>query len=163
MQIHFSDLSLPIHSFLKFFFKSFWRTHVLFWGHWYPCFGFLVTSALGFKARVGSALFAIFAEANVMYIPQDSPLVLHLLTSWWPARSRSLPHSLLLCYINLSISSKLILWVLSLLPLWGFKAPLYWVIAFAPPIDSNFECNANVFCIKIYTKTQMLCLHIAIG
>ena len=36
-----------------------------FWGHWYPCFGFLVTSLLGFKARVGSALFAIFAEANV--------------------------------------------------------------------------------------------------
>ena len=28
-----------------------------FWGHWYPCFGFLVTSPLGFKARVGSALF----------------------------------------------------------------------------------------------------------
>ena len=49
-------------------------------------------SPLGFKARVGSALFAIFAEANVMYIPQDSPLVLHLPTSWRPARSRSLPH-----------------------------------------------------------------------
>ena len=57
-----------------------------------PCFGFLVTSPLGFKARVGSALFAIFAEANVMYIPQDSPLVLHLPTSWRPARSQSLPH-----------------------------------------------------------------------
>ena len=27
-------------------------------------------SPLGFKARVGSALFAIFAEANVMYIPK---------------------------------------------------------------------------------------------
>ena len=51
-----------------------------------------MTSPLGFKARVGSALFAIFAEANVMYIPQDSPLVLHLPTSWHPARSRSLPH-----------------------------------------------------------------------
>ena len=49
-------------------------------------------SPLGFKARVGSALFAIFAEAYVMCIPQDSPLVLHLPTSWWPARSRSLPH-----------------------------------------------------------------------
>ena len=34
--------------------KSFWQTHthVLFWGHWYPCFGFLVTSPLGFKTRV---------------------------------------------------------------------------------------------------------------
>ena len=30
-----------------------------YWGHWYPCFGFLVTSPLGFKARVGSALFAL--------------------------------------------------------------------------------------------------------
>ena len=39
-----------------------------------------------------SALFAIFADVNVMYIPQDSPLVLHLLTSWRPACSRSLPH-----------------------------------------------------------------------
>ena len=38
-----------------------------FGGHWYPCFGFLVTSPLGFKARVGSAL---FAEVNVMYIPE---------------------------------------------------------------------------------------------
>ena len=75
-----------------FFFFKFWRTHVLFLGHWYPCFGFLVTSPLGFKARVGSALFAIFAEVNVMYIPQDSPLVLHLPTSWQPVRSRSLPH-----------------------------------------------------------------------
>ena len=34
-------------------------SRVLFWGHWYPCFGFLVTSPLGFKARVGSALFAL--------------------------------------------------------------------------------------------------------
>ena len=27
--------------------------------NWYPCFGFLVTSALGFKGRVGSPLFAL--------------------------------------------------------------------------------------------------------
>ena len=44
-----------------FFLKKFCRahSHVLFWGHWYPCFGFLVTSHLGFKARVGSALYAL--------------------------------------------------------------------------------------------------------
>ena len=48
-------LLLCFHGWLK---KSFWRTHVLFWGHWYPCFGFLVMSPLGFKVRVGSALFA---------------------------------------------------------------------------------------------------------
>ena len=48
------------------FFIKFWRTHVLFWGHWYPCFEFLVTSPLGFKARVGSALFAYCGgECNV--------------------------------------------------------------------------------------------------
>ena len=37
-----------------FFFKCYWRTHsrVLFWGYWYPCFRFLVTSPLVFKARV---------------------------------------------------------------------------------------------------------------
>ena len=47
--------------------KSFWRTHVLFWGHWYPCFEFLVTSPLGFKARVGSVLFAFF-WLEVMFV-----------------------------------------------------------------------------------------------
>ena len=49
-------------------FKMFYRTHshVLFWGHWYPCFGFRLTYSLGYKARLGSALFA-FVEANVMY------------------------------------------------------------------------------------------------
>ena len=31
-----------------------------FGDHWYPCFGFLVTSPLGFKARLGSALFVLF-------------------------------------------------------------------------------------------------------
>ena len=76
-----------------FFLKSFWWTHVLFWGHWYPCFGFLVTSPLGFKARVGCLI--RIAEVNVMYIPWDPPLVLHLPTSWQLARSQSCPHILL--------------------------------------------------------------------
>ena len=74
------------------FFKIFGGHMSFFGATGTPCFGFLVTSPLGFKASVGSALFAIFAEANVMYIPQDSPLVLHLPTSWQPACSRSLPH-----------------------------------------------------------------------
>ena len=59
---------------LSSFFKSIWPTHVLYWGHWYPCFGFLVTSPLGFKARVGSALFALqrqmyctFPEIHLWY------------------------------------------------------------------------------------------------
>ena len=64
-----------------------------FWGHWYPCFGFLVTSPLGFKAKVGCLICIV--EGNLMYVPQDPPLVLHLLTSWRPARSQSCPHILL--------------------------------------------------------------------
>ena len=40
----------------SFFKKSFWRTDTSFWGPSTPEFGFLVTSPLGFKARVGSAL-----------------------------------------------------------------------------------------------------------
>ena len=51
------------------FFLEFWRSHtrVPFWGHWYPCFGFLVTYPLGFKARVRSALFTFICrgECNV--------------------------------------------------------------------------------------------------
>ena len=66
------------------FFLKFCRTHVLFWGHWYPCFGFLVMSPLGF--RVGCLI--RIAEANVMYVPWDPPLVLHFPTSWQPVRSR---------------------------------------------------------------------------
>ena len=36
--------------------------------------------------------YSLFVEANVMYIPQDPLLVLHLPTSWQPAHSRSLPN-----------------------------------------------------------------------
>ena len=42
------------------------------WDHWYPCFRFLVTSALGFKVRD-------FLPARYS---SDRPLVQHLLTSW---------------------------------------------------------------------------------
>ena len=50
-------IDLYIH-FLKLFGRT--HSHVLFGGHWYPCFGFLVTSLLGFKARAASALFALW-------------------------------------------------------------------------------------------------------
>ena len=75
-----------------FFLKVFGGHMSFFLGHWYPCFGFLVTSPLGFKARVGCLI--CIAEANVMYVPRDPPLVLHLPTSWRFARSRSCPHIL---------------------------------------------------------------------
>ena len=59
----------------------------------HPCFGFLVMSPLGFKAWVGCLIH--IAEANVMYIPWDPPLVLHLPTSCQPACCQSCPHILL--------------------------------------------------------------------
>ena len=71
----------------SFFFKKFFGGHESFlWGHWYPYFGLLVMSPLGFKARVGSALFELSGGICVMlHIPWDSPLVWHLPTSWQPA------------------------------------------------------------------------------
>ena len=83
-----SKISAVLSIFLK---KKFLGdTHVLGGGHWYPCFGFLVTSPLGFKPE-WVLPYSLFAQANVMYIPQDPPLVLHLLASWQPACSQSLP------------------------------------------------------------------------
>ena len=65
-----------------FFLKFFWVGHIHTsyfgaTGRLYPCFGFLVTSSLGFKSQSGFCLICI-AEANVIYIPWDPPLVLHI-------------------------------------------------------------------------------------
>ena len=49
-----------------FFLVRIFFSKLSFLSHWYSCFGFLVMSHLGFKARVGSALFAFSEEANVM-------------------------------------------------------------------------------------------------
>ena len=38
------------------FFKIFGGHKSFLWGHWYPCFGLLMTSSLGFKARVDPSL-----------------------------------------------------------------------------------------------------------
>ena len=46
------------------------HTHVLFWGHWYPCLGFLVTSPLGFK--VGSILLALWRQCNIYILRSPS-------------------------------------------------------------------------------------------
>ena len=43
-----------------------------FFSHWYPCFGFLVTSLLGFKARVGSALFAFCGGEYNVHSPRST-------------------------------------------------------------------------------------------
>ena len=68
--------------FLKFFCRT--HSHVLFSGHWYPCFGFLVTSPLGFKARVGSALFALRRRMYCTF-PEIHLWCYTLPTSWWTA------------------------------------------------------------------------------
>ena len=49
----------------------------------------------GVQSRSGFCLICFFAESNVMYIPQDPPLVLHMPTSWQPACRQSCPHILL--------------------------------------------------------------------
>ena len=58
-----SSVSFLRLSFLTFFCNNFWVNLKSFClnksfsgGHWYPCFGLLVTSPLGFKARVNFSL-----------------------------------------------------------------------------------------------------------
>ena len=54
--IDFSQLMYCMGFIYLFIFLNFCWTHVHFWGHWYLCFGLLVTSPLGFKARLGSLI-----------------------------------------------------------------------------------------------------------
>ena len=70
-------------SYRSFFSYKIFGGHKSFsWGHWYPCFGLVVTSVMDFKARVNPFLHA--------FSPMFSPLVLHLLialrTEWQPSR-----------------------------------------------------------------------------
>ena len=75
----FNFWGTPVVVFFKIFrgHKSFLR------GHWYPCFGLLVMSALGFQARVDH-----FLPAFLPVWSSDSPLVWHPLTvlrsAWQP-------------------------------------------------------------------------------
>ena len=50
---HLTAIAIDIVFFCLFLKKSFWRTHIHFWGHWYPSFGFLVMSPLGFQSQIG--------------------------------------------------------------------------------------------------------------
>ena len=78
---------------LHIFFLSFWRTWVLFvWGNWYPYFGLLVTSPLGFKARVGSALFELIRVYVLCYTFPEIHLWCDLLAASMAAKP-SLPHT----------------------------------------------------------------------
>ena len=69
---------------LLFFFKIFGGHEYFLWGHWYPCFGLLVMSPLGFKARVGSLIWAWWRHMCYMF-PEIHLWWQHLLTSWQPA------------------------------------------------------------------------------
>ena len=72
-------------TFLGTFFKNIFGEHPFFlWDLWYPCFRLLMTSALGFKARLGLFL-VCFGHLCTTTDCWDSPLVRHLLTSWLPA------------------------------------------------------------------------------
>ena len=51
-----SNFRLHYHLYLFLFLLIFGVHESFLWGHWYPCFGLLVTSPLGFKARVDPLL-----------------------------------------------------------------------------------------------------------
>ena len=61
------------------------RTHVLFGGPLVPLLWISGDVSSGFQSQSGFCLIHFFVEVNVMYIPQDPPLVLHVPTSWQPA------------------------------------------------------------------------------
>ena len=65
-----------------------------FGGHWYPGFGFLVTSPLGYKVRVGYLI--SIAEVNAINIPCDPPLVLQF-------KMMAQCHNLLVCSQSLGL------------------------------------------------------------
>ena len=80
-ELYFLSLFVPTSFFLYsyiifYFFKIFWRTHVLSWGYWYPCFGLVVISPLGFKARVGSLIHT--CRRCIICFPK-----IHLLCNTW--------------------------------------------------------------------------------
>ena len=58
--------------------KNILKGHKSFlWGHWYPCFGLLVMSAVSFKAKVDSLAYVLCHLRATDSL--DSPLVRHLL------------------------------------------------------------------------------------
>ena len=65
---------------LSVYFKNFWGSFV---DHWITCFGLLLMSALGFKARM-DPITCVLRHLHAME-SSNSPLVRHHLTSWRPA------------------------------------------------------------------------------
>ena len=87
--------SRVLHTFFKFFFNDFFVGHMSFFGATgTPVLDFWWHLLWGLKPE-WVLPYSLFAEANVMYIPPDPPLGLHLPTSWWQVHSWSCPHILL--------------------------------------------------------------------
>ena len=79
-------------------------------GHWYPCYGLLVTSPLGFKARVGSLISSryLFSEIHLWCDTcwpfggqHGSWAVTYLQAGWWGLKTGSI------------VSPRLIMWDLA--------------------------------------------------
>ena len=56
---------------LETFFSNYWRTSVFLWSYWYPCFGILVMSALGFLRFTSGATPANPLTASMVAEPFD--------------------------------------------------------------------------------------------
>ena len=67
------------------FFLNFFKQILVWvvWGHWYPCFGLLVTSPLGFIARVGS-----LTRAWQRYVCYTFPEIHLWCDTCWPLSSQ---------------------------------------------------------------------------
>ena len=75
-----THMFFPEYRVLLFFFKIFGGHKSFLWGHWYHCLRLLVTSPLGFKARVAASFLAwqrhtgyMFLETYGLHVPWDSP------------------------------------------------------------------------------------------
>ena len=55
-----------------FFKRTFWWTSIFLWGQWYPCFGLLVTSALGFKVRLDPHCSSALASSDSPQVRLES-------------------------------------------------------------------------------------------
>ena len=73
------------------FSKIFWRTFILFVGPLIPLFWISGGFSSGFQSQSGQS-YSHLVDVYVMYIPSNSLLVWHMLTSWWPAWQPSCSH-----------------------------------------------------------------------
>ena len=125
------------------------------WGHLNPCFGLLVMSPLGFKARVD--LLSCVLRCLCITDSPDSLLVQHLLTSWPPAWQRS-------CFIHILTYKHW--WDLSpgwSVPLsrsmWQDRHSTEWGILFEVFKENySWTKKRNFFDTKSYYSSIMLCI-----